>query len=85
MNQYQGLMPLERSQGNVSPLAFLTEGARLIRNHFIEEEPNGIKILPALPPECHAGRLINVAIKGVNLDLEWSKKTIRRLILRPRR
>ena len=39
-------------------------------------------ILPALPQEFHCGRLVNVEIPGIGkIDLEWSKHTIRRMIV----
>jgi hypothetical protein len=81
---YQGYsIPALSEQYQGTPLILLSEGARLIRSMFIKEIQGGIVILPALPSQFHCGRLINTLIKGIGrLDLEWSKKTIRRLILR---
>jgi hypothetical protein len=68
----------------ITPLQLLTEGAALIRSLFVRCEDERICILPALAPELHCGRLLNVKcqqreIRGV-LDIEWSKKLIRRMV-----
>ncbi|MBA3958062.1 MAG: hypothetical protein H0X51_06685 [Parachlamydiaceae bacterium] len=63
-----------------SPLILLSEGAALIRSCFIATHSNHISILPALPPEFHCGRLIQVHLPNLGiLDMEWSKKLIRRI------
>jgi hypothetical protein len=47
---------------------------------FINEQDGCIKIIPHLLKEFHCGRLINASLhdKGM-LDVEWTKKTIRRM------
>lgn len=78
---YQGLLPdFSIKQDSLSPLLLLQEGAALIRKIFIQEETHLIHILPALPPQFHAGRFIHIKLKGGILHLEWTKKTIRRLM-----
>ena len=67
----------------VSPLILLTEGAKRIRALFLRESPQLIEILPNLPVEFHSGRFINIRTAYGVLDMEWSKKAIRRLIFRP--
>lgn len=64
----------------VSPIVLLTEGAALIRSLFIQEELQTIRPLPALPPEFHCGRFLNVRCgeEGM-MNLEWTKKSIRRM------
>lgn len=79
-NQYQGIISTDREPPSESPLFLLSEGARLIRNLFIEEKGNEIDLLPASPPQFHCGRFIQVPLKGGVIDLEWSKKTVRRLV-----
>lgn len=66
-----------------SPIVLLSEGARLIRDHFIQQKGVQVSILPHLLPELPFGRLEGVVLSdGVSrLSLEWSKKTIRRLVL----
>lgn len=81
-DQYQGFhFPLINVDNHLSPLALLSEGASLIRELFIHEAEQEIHILPALPTEFHCGRFINVSCKSGVLDMEWSKKVIRRMTL----
>ena len=70
-------------QGYTLPTVTLKEGAKLAYSLFFRSEGSEIKILPLLPPEFHCGRLIGVKVGdwGV-IDLEWSKKLVRRLIFR---
>jgi len=80
--EFQGfdLKPLD-SQSPLSPLILLKEGATLIRSLFISTEKGHVQILPALPVEFHSGRLIHVPCSEAGfLDMEWSKKTIRRMV-----
>jgi hypothetical protein len=63
-----------------SPLAILTEGARLIRSLFVQENNKQISILPAIPPEFHCGRFLDIKCgERGELCLEWTKKSIRRM------
>lgn len=80
-DQYQGIIPnQEVVASSISPLVLLTQAAELIRRHFIQETEAGIKILPALPPEFHCGRLLGVQLdRGAVVSLEWTKKIIRRM------
>lgn len=83
-DDYQGFnLPDLTTNNPLSPLVLLTEGARLIRSLFIRQEGPTIKILPSLPTEFHCGRFINIQYpKFGTIDLEWSKKTIRKMIFR---
>lgn len=66
-----------------SPLAILPAVGRLIRSLFIKEEPPFIHILPHLPVEFHSGRFIGLNMRNLGeIDIEWTKKTIRRLVFR---
>ncbi|NGX43628.1 MAG: hypothetical protein K940chlam7_01926 [Chlamydiae bacterium] len=82
--QHQGLgVPKLENGQQGSPLVLLSEGAALIRTLFLDVKGKEIKVLPSLPPEFHCGRYINIDCEGIGtLDLEWSKKTIRRMIFR---
>ena len=84
--RFQGYFPEEKTVPiETSPLALVGEGARLIRNLLIQEEKGSLEILPCLPKEVHAGRFTNVILSdSVVADIEWSKKLIRRMILRPK-
>jgi hypothetical protein len=65
-----------------SPLHLLKEGAGLIRSLYLQVNDEKISLLPFLPPQCHAGRFLRIQIPDGELDIEWSKKKIRRCILR---
>lgn len=73
----------QNHQGISFPLfPLLSEGAKLIRQLFVQQENKKISILPSLLPSFHAGRLLNVSLPEVGvISLEWTKKTIRRVIL----
>lgn len=74
------LPPIEEGK---DPLHVLREGAALIREMLVSFKENSVEILPCLLPELHAGRFLGFSLgeKG-SIDLEWSKKKIRRLIFR---
>lgn len=83
---YQGYVTPEKIPKEASPLLLLQEGARLIRRLFIEKSGDTIAILPCLPKELHAGRFIGIDCDNrLKIDLEWSKKLVRRLVLRPKK
>lgn len=79
---YQGLAlpPLNRE---LSPLYFFSESRGLIRSLFLEENKYSLNILPHLPPEFHCGRFLNLKCEALGtLDIEWTKKEVRRAFLR---
>lgn len=83
-DQHQGLAP-EASElpANLSPLTLISEGARLIRSLFVQERKEGVAFVPCLPPEFHAGRFIRISCaNGDEIDMEWSKKLLSKLIWR---
>jgi hypothetical protein len=73
---FQGIALPAPKQG--SPLFLLQKGAELIGSLFVDQ----LKILPALPPEFHCGRLLNASCAVGKVDVEWTKKAIRQMILR---
>ena len=74
-------MPTRKS---LSPLPLFKESARLIRCLFFQEEGELFSLLPLLPPSFHAGRFLSIQTKeGDSIDLEWTKKLLRRVIIRP--
>lgn len=88
-DDHQGILLKSQPVVTGSPLQVLKCGVDLIRSLFIQSEKNIVKILPALPPEFHSGRLLNSKICYGDknkvygrIDLEWSKKEIRRVIFR---
>jgi hypothetical protein len=80
-DEFQGIIdnPIVTSG---SSLVLLTEGAKLIRSLFFQINRNQLKILPVLLPELHCGRFLNLCFGDIGtIDLEWSKKSIRRMVL----
>jgi len=81
---YQGLIDSnEALPFGLSPLSILHRCSRLIRAIFIQQEHNELVILPSLIPAMHCGRLIDVAVGGGIVGIEWSKKAIRRIVFTP--
>lgn len=82
-SHYQGIIeakPFEEL--DASPLLILSEGARLIRQLLIHQEEGSLSVLPFLLPCLPFGRLIDVPLTGGgSVSLEWSKKTIRQMII----
>ncbi len=80
--QYHGY-PIEPLSENDPVLSMLSQGAHLIKSLFIQQNKNHIEILPQLPEQFHCGRLTEIQLDDIGcLDLEWSKKQVRKLILR---
>ncbi|MCB1117038.1 MAG: hypothetical protein KDK50_00500 [Chlamydiia bacterium] len=84
-DQHQGVAPeIDVVSADLSPLTLLTEGAQLIRMMFFQQKGNELSILPCLHPDLHSGRLINGHAQNLLLfEMEWSKKRVQKLILRP--
>lgn len=81
--QHQGFALSEIAPGqDISALRLLAEGAQLIRRLFLQSDQSVLSVLPALPPEFHCGRLVKMRENAGLLDMEWSKKTIRRMVLK---
>jgi hypothetical protein len=80
-DQYQGLSPIEPIVGN--PFFLLQEGAKMIRSLFFQQTERRLGFLPQLPISFDAGRMLNVQAPGIGeIDFEWTKKTLRRVIVR---
>ncbi len=80
---FQGLVPRSTEIPSVTPFYLLTEGARLIRSLFFQQDNDIIALLPSLPPQFFAGRMTKVACPPFGkIDFEWSKKSLRRLALK---
>lgn len=77
---YQGIVQSVAPIG--SPLQILTEGFHLIRSLFLQQKAEGLYLLPALPPEFHCGRLVNMECEMGQLTMEWTKKALRRVVLK---
>lgn len=81
-DEYLGLVRSPLTNSDCSPLVLLTEGALLIRSLFVKEDLGVITILPYLLPIFHCGSFVNVLLKSGEISIEWTKKTIRRLIFK---
>jgi hypothetical protein len=78
---YLGIIGEEGASGD--PFSLFPHVAKRIRSLFIDEEQRSI--LPAVPKELHAGTYFNVVCGDLELDIEWSKKRIRRMVIRAHR
>lgn len=66
----------------LSPFSILSELYHLFRSFFIHSENKVLYILPHLPPMFHCGRLIHLQQEGLHLDIEWSKKSIKKVVIK---
>lgn len=84
--QHQGfLLKVPGADFKGSSFALLTEGSKVIRSLFFNQNENQIQILPLLPPEFHSGRFVNISCGMFGtLDIEWTKKSIRRMVCHSR-
>jgi hypothetical protein len=80
-DQHHGLAPHEPAEGN--RFFLVQEGAKMIRSLFFKQNERRIAFLPNLPIPLDCGRLVGLQAPGIGeIDLEWSKKTLRRVIIR---
>ncbi|MDR2539216.1 MAG: hypothetical protein LBC45_01110 [Chlamydiales bacterium] len=79
-SDYQGIIDVKEK---VFPItALLLKSAKLLRKLFFIEEEHAFSILPCVPPELHCGRLIQLQTTKLDrIDIEWSKKRLRRMFL----
>ncbi|NGX56614.1 MAG: hypothetical protein K1060chlam5_00857 [Candidatus Anoxychlamydiales bacterium] len=70
--------------GKIDPIIILKEFSRLLRNTLILEEKENVNILPLLMKEFFCGRFINVNLNFAIIDIEWSKKLIKKMIVKPK-
>ncbi|MFI5334341.1 MAG: hypothetical protein ACHQT8_04140 [Chlamydiales bacterium] len=81
---HQGILKEEKIPEGLSPLYFLKRGGEILRSLFLQEENEKILLLPRLPPEFSSGRFTHLRLdNGDLLDLEWSKKLLRRVVIHP--
>lgn len=81
--KHQGIIEAPQPPIQLSSLHLLREGAKFIHSLFLQEKTEGLYVLPALPPELPCGRYIDIdELKWGTVSIEWTKKAIRRLILR---
>lgn len=79
-DQHQGLSPEGEVTGD--PFFLLQRGAEEIRALFFRQNERRLAFLPALPTAFDAGRMVGLKASGIGqIDLEWSKKKLRRAII----
>lgn len=79
---FQGIIESPAVFNGLSPLILLSEGSRAIRHMFVKQKKNEISLLPDLLPCLSHGRITDLRLeKSLSLNMEWTKKTIRRLVL----
>ncbi len=82
--EHQGILSDAPSEDPKAALLLLSQGAQFIRNLFLAQEEGQLSLLPCLLKSFYAGRFTDLTTQeGDRLDLEWSKGTLRRAILRP--
>lgn len=80
-DQHHGFVPDEPVQG--SRFFLLQEGAKMIRSLFFRQNERRIAFLPNLPIPLDSGRMLGLKAAGIGeIDLEWSKKRLRRALIR---
>lgn len=86
-DQYQGIYDVdEKIPSDSSSFVILTYAKHIIRSMFFEQNDNTLKILPFLFKDFHSGRFLNIYCKDIgSVDIEWSKKLIRRMVLRAKK
>jgi hypothetical protein len=80
-SHHQGLAPEETAEGN--RFFLIQEGAKTVRGLFFQQNERRLKFLPLLPVSLDCGRMLQMKAEGIGeLDFEWTKKLLRRVILR---
>lgn len=80
-DQYQGFVPEGPAMGN--PFFLLQEGAKMIRSLFFQQNERRLLFLPNLPISFDAGRIVGLKALGIGeIDFEWSKKLLQKMIIR---
>jgi hypothetical protein len=80
--QYQSL---SGSDGKGEPVGLLPATYQWIRSFLIEEKAPSLHILPHLPIDWDAGRAVGLRVGVGEIDLEWSRRTLRRMVFRVER
>jgi hypothetical protein len=71
------------NDGKGNPFFLVQEAAKLIRGLFFVQNERRIYLLPNLPIPLDCGRMLNIQAPGIGtIDFEWTKKQLRRVIIR---
>jgi hypothetical protein len=72
--------------GSGNPLSLLNNLYRAVRAFLIVEQNPVLEVLPHLPHSWDAGRTMGLVVEGLGtIDLEWSRRMVRRMIVRTER
>jgi hypothetical protein len=81
-DEYQGIAPVSSAALPFSALHLLSQGSKMIRSLFFQENVDVYHLLPCLPAEFHSGRLIGIKTSsGDRIDFEWSKKMLKKVVI----
>lgn len=81
---YPFALPNQGVQLSKAPYELLQSAKFFIEALFFQEKEREWHFLPALFPEFHSGTFVDLTTKaGHTLNIEWSKKTIRRVEIIP--
>jgi len=76
------LYPALTENSKATPLCILKKCFQLIRRLFFYEEGSVLHILPALPKEFHAGKMVDLTTSTKDkISLEWTKKRLRQMTI----
>lgn len=86
-DEYQGFLnPKDPIDPKASSLLLLKELGLQIRSLFFRQEENTLFILEKLLQPFHCGRMIHIQCNHLGtMDLEWSKKRIKKVIFYPKK
>jgi len=74
-------LPSEAFESRHINIDLLYEGYKAIRAMLVMQEEGVIHLLNHLPAAFHSGRACNLSLAGALIDLEWSKKYLKKVIL----
>lgn len=66
------------------PYLMLASFARIVLDMFFKEEDGCISLLARNIPEFHCGRIIGMPFALGTMDIEWTKKKLRRVVVHPK-
>ncbi|MFA6119113.1 MAG: hypothetical protein WCT85_04020 [Parachlamydiales bacterium] len=79
--EYQNIGIFKEEPG-VSPVMVFSELYRIIKSLLINEDADGLYLLPCLLVSLHHGKAVNLKVSFGLVDLEWSKKILKKVVIR---
>jgi len=81
--EYQNIVDIDEK--GLNPFCVFNNFYHSIKSMLIEFSDNQLFILPCLLKEFHHGRAVNIKTSIGSIDIEWSKKLLKKAIFRPLR